>query len=340
MKMTVLYSILIVLAAACSKSNQEETPVLPVEPVVKRIVNVSTSTELHAALLNAKPGDEIILADGVYNGKFVVAADKDGSKTNYIMLRGSKNAVLNAGSVQTGYVLHLQADYWMIQGISITNGLKGIMADGVRYNIIDAVTVFNIGEEGIHLRKFSSQNRIENSTITNTGLKTPDFGEGIYIGSAKSNWTTYTNGLPDRCDSNLIHFNTIGPGVTAESIDIKEGTTGGTIALNHFDATGIIGANSGDSWMDVKGNNYLIEYNSGFNPAGSMLKDGFQVNVAVSGWGNNNEFLNNDCTVNASGYGFNIKLTSSTGTAVGNKVYSNNQVTNAASGISNIALSN
>jgi hypothetical protein len=44
--------------------------------------------------------------------------------------------------------------------------------------------------------------------------------------------------------------------------------------------------------------------------------------------------------VNAAGYGFFIKLSSSQGTATGNKVFSNNQVSNAGSGVSNIALSN
>jgi hypothetical protein len=171
-------------------------------------------------------------------------------------------------------------------------------------------------------------------------LQTPDYGEGIYIGSAKSNWPTYTNGNPDLCDSNKVINNKIGPYVTAECIDIKEGTTGGLIKGNYFDATGITGANSADSWIDVKGNYYLLEGNNGFNPAGSVLVDGYQVNVAVSGWGSYNEFKNNNCVVNAPGYGFNIRLSSSNGTAVGNKVYITNTVTGAAKGISNVALSN
>jgi hypothetical protein len=171
-------------------------------------------------------------------------------------------------------------------------------------------------------------------------LKTPDYGEGIYIGSAYSNWATYTNGLPDLCDSNKIISNKIGPGITAECIDIKEGTTGGIIKGNSFNATGITGANGGDSWMDVKGNNYLIEYNNGTNPGGTIFKDGYQVHVAYAGWGNNNEFKNNNCEVNASGYGFNVQLSGSNGTSTGNKVYTNNTVTGAVSGIANIPLSN
>ena len=329
---------------SCGKEKAEAvvTPPPPPPPVqtVLRQVAVRNATELKAALLDARAGDAITLADGLYSGRFVIAGDKWGTATNPIILQGSRNAVLDGGSITTGYVLHLQGRYWQVKGMTITRGLKGIMADSARHCVIDAVRVHEVGEEGIHLRRFSTHNKILRAEVSNTGLKTPDYGEGIYIGSAKSNWATYTNGLPDLSDSNHVEQCRIGPGVTAESIDIKEGTTGGIIRDNHFDATGITGANSGDSWIDVKGNYYFIENNTGFNPAGSALRDGYQVNVAYSGWGNYNVFKNNNCVVNAAGYGFLIKLSSSNGTAVGNKVYTSNTVTGAGSGTSNISLSN
>jgi len=141
------------------------------------------------------------------------------------------------------------------------------MTDGALYDLIDSVSVYHIGEEGIHLRRFSSHNTIQRVVITQTGLKTPDYGEGIYIGSAKNNWNKYTGGRPDYCDSNSVLNSHIGPAIAAECIDIKEGTTGGIIRNNYFDATGITGANSADSWIDVKGNDYRIQDNK-FHIAG------------------------------------------------------------------------
>ncbi|MEP6677499.1 MAG: chondroitinase-B domain-containing protein [Ferruginibacter sp.] len=305
-----------------------------------RIIHVVDATTLKAALLNAKPGDEIVMADGNYNGRFVIASGTNGTSAKPIILRGSRNAVLDGGDINTGYVLHLQSNYWIIKGFTVTNGLKGLMVDGALYSVIDGIKVDHIGEEGIHLRKFSSHNTIQHSEISNTGLKTADYGEGIYIGSAKNNWAKYSDGKPDLCDSNLISNNTIGPAVAAECIDIKEGTTGTIIRGNIFDAAGITGANSADSWIDVKGNHTLIENNTGNNPGGSIFTDGYQVHCAFAGWGNYNEFKNNNCTVNASGYGFNIQLSGSNGATTGNKVYSNNIVTGAVKGISNIPLSN
>lgn len=305
---------------------------------IRNLVSVASSSQLKVALLKAQPGDSILLKDGVYEGVFLISSAVNGTAKRPITLLGSRNAILDAGTIQTGYVLNLKASYWRIKGFTIRNGLKGLVVDGGNYNLIDGVFVTQIGEEAIHLRTFSRHNRIQNSEITYTGLKTPDYGEGIYIGTAYSNWPKISNGEPDRCDSNQVLYNKIGPYVAAECIDIKEGTTGGLIKGNTFESQGIIGANSADSWIDVKGNYYLIEKNVGNNSQPSVLKDGFQVNCAFAGWGSYNQFKSNLCNVNAAGHGFNVRLKSSRGEAIGNVIYTNNIVNNAASGIANIPL--
>jgi hypothetical protein len=338
-KMLALISCL--LSVACSKNRLpvQTVPSNPVGVVADRVVHVATAAGLQKALLEARPGDAIYMADGLYQGRFVIGAAVNGTAGKPIQLTGSRKVILDGGNTNSGYVLHLQASYWKLKGFTVTNGLKGLMADGATHVVIDSLFIHTIGEEGIHLRKFSSHNTIQQVTISHTGLKTPDYGEGIYIGSAKNHWGTMAAGLADQCDSNLVFNNHIGPMITAECIDLKEGTTGGIIRNNYFDATGITGANAADSWIDVKGNYTLIENNTGTHPGGTIFKDGYQVHVAVNGWGNFNEFKNNTCSVNAAGYGFNIQLRGSNGTSTGNKVYDNNSVTGAALGISNIALS-
>jgi len=325
-----LFSVILILVVCCSCSAQHK--------VASKTIDVYNSIDLQAALNNAKAGDNIVLKDGIYNGNFIIPSSANGTLDKPITLSGSKKVVLDGNTVNTGYVLHLQASYWTIKDITITNGLKGLMCDGANYNTIDNIAVNNIGEEGIHFRKFSYHNVLQNSIVTNTGLKTADYGEGVYIGTAVSNWSKYTNGLEDKCDSNKVINNTIGPNVTAECIDVKEGSTGGIIRGNDFNSTGITGANSGDSWMDVKGNGYLIENNTGFNPTGSVLKDGYQVHCAVDGWGNYNIFKNNISEINVDGYGINVVLKSSKGNAVGNVIYKNNVMKGLNKNIANIEL--
>lgn len=329
----VLFSFSVITAISCTKKVADANA-----QAKRNLIVVSNSTELKNVLSIAKAGDSIVLKDGIYEGKFVIKASNSGTKKQPITLVGTNKALLDAGSLQTGYVLSLQANYWRIKGISLTNGLKGLVADGANYNVIDGITVSQIGEEAIHLRKFSKHNIIQKTQVSYTGLKIPGFGEGIYIGSAHSNWAKYSNGQPDRCDSNQVINNKIGPYVAAECIDIKEGTTGGIIRGNTFEAQGITGANSADSWIDIKGNSYLIENNIGYNTQPSVLRDGYQVNCAYAGWGSYNIFKNNTCNVNAEGYGFEVRLKSSKGEAIGNKIYSDNKVNNAARGVANIAL--
>lgn len=306
--------------------------------LANKTIYIFTETQLQQALQVAKPGDDIVIKDGVYKGNFIIPATANGTVANPIILRGTSRAVLDGGTTNTGYVLHLQASYWVMKGFTISNGLKGLMCDGANYNIVDSLTVNNIGEEAIHFRLFSTHNILKHCTITQTGLKTSDYGEGVYIGSAVSNWLKYTNGKADKCDSNLVINNNIGPNISAECIDVKEGTTGGIISGNYFNSKGITGANSGDSWMDVKGNGYLIESNTGFNPTGSVLVDGYQVHCAIDGWGNDNIFKKNTSHINAKGYGFNITLSGSKGNTTGNKVYNSNVVNGAEKGVANIVL--
>ena len=330
-----IYLVMAAIAISCcvSAGYAIQPFFLSAKPIV-----VKNTAQLKRALATAKPGDSIILEDGIYEGKFVIEANASGTKKEPIVLTGSRKAILDAGSTETGYVLALKASYWKLKGFTVQNGLKGIVADGANYNLIDGVFVTQLGEEGIHLRAFSNHNIIKNSEVTHTGKKRPGYGEGIYIGSAYSNWAKHSDGQPDKCDSNQVLNNKLGPFITAECIDIKEGTTGGIIRGNTFEAQGITGENSADSWLDVKGNHYLIEENTGNNTQPSVLLDGYQVNCAYEGWGSYNKFKGNISNVNADGYGINIRLKSGKGEAVGNEVYADNKVLNAAKGITNIEL--
>lgn len=300
----------------------------------QRVVRVSTSTGLTRALSEALPGDVIWLETGTYSGRFV--ASRAGTATAHVTLCGTSGAILDAGTVNHYYTLYLNDVAFVdVRGITVQRGLKGIMADQWTDGTIDGVTVRNTGEEAIHLRRASSDDTISNSRIDGTGVADltvqPDAhhdGEGIYVGSAYTNWAQVTGGAPDA--SNDVHIvNNVITGTTAESVDIKEGTIGGTIVGNTFDGAGMDPL-AADSWVDVKGNNYLISHNNGIHAP----SDGFQTHIQLPGWGNGNVFTNNTATVDAPGYGFRVKKGST-----GNVVGCDNSVTFAASGFANVTCS-
>jgi len=261
------------------------------------VVDVSTAEQLTAALGNARSGRVIRLADGVYRGAFVARAS--GTQDEPIWLCGGRGAVLDGGGPKKGYALHLvPAQHWRIVGFTVRNAQKGVMADGTSGTVIQDLLVEDIGDEAIHLRSGSTGNAVVGNTIRRTGLRRDKFGEGVYIGSAKSNWSKYSGGRPDRSDYNLVAENDIAE-TSSESVDIKEGTTGGAVLRNRFDGSTMTAA---DSWVDVKGNEWLVADNTGTGTP----KDGMQTHRILDGWGARNTFTRNTIDVDGPGLGIYI----------------------------------
>ncbi|MEV5412381.1 right-handed parallel beta-helix repeat-containing protein [Thermopolyspora sp. NPDC052614] len=275
---------------------------------------VAGAAELQKAIKTARPGDVIQMRPGDYRGNFV--ARKSGTPAKPIFLCGTAKSVLNGGNVNKGYVFHLDgADHWRLVGFIVRNGQKGVMADRATGVVIQNLTVHNIGHEGVHLRNFSSDNTVQYNKIYNVGLSKAKFGEGVYLGSAKSNWKRYSGGQMDRSNGNVVRGNVIR--ATAEAVDVKEGTSGGRIVGNVFDGSVMGGDKLNDSWVDVKGNNYVIEGNRGKK----TLRDGFQTHEIIDGWGTGNVFRKNVIDL-AGGKGVGIN-----DTVGGNTITCDNKVT-------------
>ncbi|TQN37929.1 parallel beta helix pectate lyase-like protein [Blastococcus colisei] len=274
-------------APPTAEENAGGTAALPEDCAAPDAVEVQNADGLQAALEEAQPGQVIRLADGTYEGNFV--ATTQATPDAPILLCGSRDAVLDGGDIDGDYTLHLQgASSWHLLGFTVTGGKKGVMVDAGTGHRIEGLLVTSMGDEAIHLRTNSSDNVVVGNTVRDTGLRKPKYGEGIYIGSAESNWCRQTDCEPDRSDRNLIMGNDIA-GTTAEAVDIKEGTTGGVLRDNTFDGSAMVEA---DSWVDVKGNDWLIEGNRGTNSP----TDGYQVHDVADGWGRGNVFTGNQAS--------------------------------------------
>lgn len=203
-------------------------------------------------------------------------------------MRGS-GAVLDGGDPSDGYVMHLDGGaYWTLSGFTVQNGQKGVMLDDTQHSVLQGLTVRKIGDEAMHVRANSSDNTVRGNHVSETGLRKPKFGEGIYIGSSKNNWCDVSDCKPDRSDRNVVTENTI-TDTAAENVDIKEGTTGGVLSDNSFDGAGMQGQNHADSWVDVKGNGWSVTGNRGVH----SILDGFQTHELLDGWGTDNTFSGN-----------------------------------------------
>jgi hypothetical protein len=286
---------------------------------------VSSAAGLHDALATASPGTVILLSPGTYPDKFSVTAS--GTAAYPITLCGPRTAVLDGGSIASGYTFHLDhANWWRIEGFTVTGGQKGVMADHSDHDLIAGLYVHNIGDEAIHLREFSSYDTVSGVVIRDTGLYSSKFGEGIYVGTANKNWCRYTACQPDASDYDVIVGNNIAR-TTAENVDIKEGTFGGRIVSNYFNGTGMT-SSAATSWVNVKGNGWRIFQNTGIDSVGNGLSD----HQVYAGWGVNNVFADNKLTVNGPGYGIYIQSK-----RLHDAVACSNKVSGAAKGYANQA---
>lgn len=251
-----------------------------------RTVEVTDAGELGSALEDAAPGDVIRLAAGTYEPVEISAS---GTPEEPITLTGPSEAVIDA-SDDSGYAVHLQeASHWQLVGFSVVGGGKGIVVDGGGDNVLDSLSVGETGDEAVHFRSSSSDNVIQRSRIHDTGLEQPQYGEGVYVGSAKSNWRKYgRGGGPDLSMDNRILENTF-ERITAENVDIKEETGGTIVARNDFDGSAISGENYADSVVDVKGFGAQVLHNitTGRSDAlGNIIETHVITEPETSGCGN------------------------------------------------------
>lgn len=258
------------------------------------VVNVSSSKALSKALSKAAPGDKIVIASGTYPGTFQLK--KSGLKDKPIWVVGSDDSsmpVLDGGDYNNKTTFAIEGDdkgisYIYVQNIKVTNARGGITVDNADYVTIDGVEAYGVGQAGIHLRDGSEYNIIKNSYIHDTGLYNVKYGEGIYIGSDYRKWPggSSSSEYNPKVDHAQIINNIIGPNVTAEHIDIKEGSSYAYVIGNTFNAAGMIDIlNGGLSYIDFKGNYAEAAYNLGNQNGNEYFENAFEVNTKSEGWG-------------------------------------------------------
>ena len=259
------------------------------------VIEVTTPGELYKAMQAAKPGQIISIAPGIYDFTTYDGAHKfygtaEGTSNSPITLTGSDPydpPILQGSTLNDDYVLHITGDYWIIENVKVAYAQKGIVLDNSNYSIIRNVEVYSTGAEAIAIRDGSSNCLIQNCYIHNTGLVSPEYGEGIYIGSSES-----TTGFDHKCDNNIVE-GCVFRDISAEHIDIKEYTTGQEIFGCTFYGDGMTGKNYAGSFIDIAGNDVYVHDNVGYRNKNPKVVAAFEVHRIVEKWGDGHIFSNN-----------------------------------------------
>lgn len=258
-------------------------------------VDVSTIEEIFTAMRNAKPGDIIRIASGTYDYSTYQGAQKidtaaEGTKDAPITVTAAdpeNPPILMGNNNAHGYVLHIQGDYWIVEHLILTKSQKGIVLDNSNHSIIRSCEVYDTGAEAIAIRDGSSHCLVKDTYIHDTGKITPSYGEGIYIGSAKS-----VTGFNYKCDNNTVDGCTF-KNVSAEHVDVKEYTTGTEIMNCTFYGDGMTGENYAGSFVDIAGNDVSVHDNTGYRNKNPKIVAAFELHEQVEGWGFGCSFINN-----------------------------------------------
>ncbi|MEM9458035.1 MAG: right-handed parallel beta-helix repeat-containing protein [Myxococcota bacterium] len=267
---------------------------------------------LRAALLGATAGDRIVVAPGVYAPEDVLEEDyagapraayflanASGSEQDPIRLEAEDPAnpptLRGLTYSDSAYVLWIRGEYWQIQDLVLERGGKGLMLDESSHTVASRVEVYDMGDEGIHLRSGTSNALVEDCVVESVGLNQPGFGEGLYIGSDGSQWGLYE----PACHNNVIRGCTV-RGTRAEGVDIKEGTEGNVVEDSDFYGGEISGENFADSFIDLKGvdarvrNNRFYKEDNGTVTRGVAIVERPMGPTAQGNWIFDNEFFLDD----------------------------------------------
>jgi len=268
-------------------------------------VNVSTTTELTSATLNAKAGDTIWVAPGKYelpssncqNDKFVNETGRDcgriwlgadGTAANPIVLAGSDPAnppEIYGTSVGSNYGIHVTGNYVILKNLKIHTFSKGVVFDNSVGALMEDCEVYHTGTELVHVRDSSQQVTLNRNFIHGSGFDVAQYGEGIYVGTYYKGWASSQqsdknagfwgesasqhrySGYDWRVNDTKITCNIV-KATTAENIDVKEGTVRGVVQGNMFigDSTNYDGqVDHDDANIDMKGASWTVTGNYFYN---------------------------------------------------------------------------
>ncbi|GAA3553898.1 hypothetical protein GCM10022197_06280 [Microlunatus spumicola] len=286
---------------------------------------VSTWKQLQSAITNAPAGRVVKMNPGTYSVPWGMAVKANGTASNPVWICGPRNAVLSGPGVTGNGGFRVDgSSYLRISGMTVRNSQKGISVMNSNHVAVSDVLVEHIGEEAVHLKNNTTDSVVVGNTIRDTGLMTPTYGEGVYVGTAKGNWCKYNDCAPDASNRNAVIANHISR-TSSEPIDLKEGAVDGTVWGNTLDGGSM---KIGETLISVQTNNWVVAHNTGSN----VKQDGVQVWQAYEVWGRNNTIFANDFTSGVPGYGVRLAYVN-----IGNVVGCDTWVSSSADGISNKA---
>ena len=272
-------------------------------------IPVHSSHQLMEAMKNAAAGDTILVSPGEYIGDLSLSGDPGNlpNGTGYFWVGNSgtpqhpiviaaldpkQPPILKGSTLTSGYAIHITGDHIVLKSLKITHADKGVIFDNAAFALLEDCEVFNVGSELIHVRDGSNHITINRNKIYSSGnTGNGSIGEGIYVGTDQARWGADDvpesswgaeaiaegyGGYDWRVHDTQVSCNYISGGISAECLDIKEGTQR-TIVTDNVLVGDSIGLKPGaqsydDSFIDLKGVSAVIQQNTFYTVSNNITK--------------------------------------------------------------------
>ena len=283
-------------------------------------VEVGDTAALRAALDAAAPGTVIRLRPGRYQGQTNITVR--GTAKAPVWVCGPRTAVFDGGGpARSGGLRIAGSAHLVVAGVSVRNSQKGVSVLDSSSVVLADLAVTDIGDEAIHLKLGTVDSAVVGNTLSRTGLVSPEYGEGVYVGTDHNNLCATNACAVDRSDRNRIEQNVISQ-TAAEPIEVKEGTVDGVVSGNQLDGAG----STVGRLIALKGSDWTVSGNVGTDGGG----DGVQV-LQRLGFGTGNAVFDNTFTGRLTGYGVRLPVGDPT-----NVVGCDTRVPRGAKAVSNV----
>ena len=220
----------------------------------------------------------------------------NGTAEHPIVLVGEDPAnppVIHGNGISGNYhnqVIHINNDYVILKNLKLHSAVRAITIDHGSHVTVEDCELYHTGQEVVHIRDSSSYVLFNRNNIHDGGNTKGTYGEGMYIGTDKDAWgvdgesdalwgsqakSYKSSGNLSYYDWRVNHTNVtcnVIHGVSAEDIDIKEGSSDAYITKNMFAGDSIQlkpnGEDYDNSFIEVKGirntivGNYLYTANN------------------------------------------------------------------------------
>jgi len=160
-------------------------------------------------------GDNLYVKAATYHEDVYIAGPA-GSVNKDTLIKAYPDVIIYGSGVGSGRVKIANTSHITFDGFAMTNFNQGLFVESASYITVQNCSVYNVGQEGIHIKLNSSYVTIQNCTIHDTRAWQYN-GEGIYVGTAATQ-TPLDNTHHINIRNNTI-YNT-----NDECIELKPGT--------------------------------------------------------------------------------------------------------------------